>query len=131
MSSKSSKIVLVAVAVIIVLAIAVPLVIRTRKPKLPDDPVTRVAIASMTSDLRGLVLAEETTRRIRGRYVPDPESAGHMSSPGVTTPVVVLSDTGWSATVEFKTIPGIKCAVAVYNRNPLDRFAKSGQIVCQ
>lgn len=130
MSSSKSKIA-VAVIILIAIVIAVPFILRARSSKLPDDPVTRMAISTMKSDLRGLVLAEETTRRIRGRYVPDPESAGHMSSVGVTTPVVILSDTGWHATVQHKTIPGIQCAVAVYNRNPLDRFAKTGEVVCR
>ena len=130
MSSPKSKIA-VAVVVLLAITISIPFILRARTHKLPDDPVTQTAIATMKSDLRGLVLAEETTRRIRGRYVPDPESAGHMSSIGVTTPVVILSDTGWHATVEHKTIPGIKCAVAVYNRNPLDRFAKTGEVVCR
>jgi hypothetical protein len=90
-----------------------------------------MAYASMRSDLVGLIHTEQATLRMRGRYVADPEEAGHISSPGVTTPVIILSDTGWSATVQYKTIPGIRCGIGVYMRNPLSRLAKSGEIVCE
>jgi hypothetical protein len=86
---------------------------------------------SMSSDLHGLIMAEQATKQLRGRYVSDPAEAGHLSSPGVTPPVITLSDTGWSAIVESKTISGLRCAVGVYNRNPIKRFAKSGEVVCE
>jgi hypothetical protein len=111
--------------------VAIPVILLQRRAPLPDDKVSRLALAAMTSDLRGLMLAQETTKRIRGRYVVDPEMAGHISSLGVTKPVISLSDSGWAATVSHQTIPELRCAVAVYNRNPLKRFAKSGEIVCE
>lgn len=128
MSSKSKFITVVVVLAIIV---AIPVLLLQRRPKVPDDKVTRLAIAAMMSDLRGLVLAEQTTRRMEGRYTVDAALAGHLSSPGVTIPVITLADSGWSAIVRHKTVPDIQCAVAVYNRNPLKRFAKSGEIVCE
>src|SRR5215218_3158846 len=103
--SQSSSRRLIAGLVVFVIIVAIPAILLTRRPKVSSDKVTRLAIMSMTSDLRGLIMAEEATKRIRGRYVPSAEDAGHMSSPGVTPPVIVLSDTGWSATVGFKTIP--------------------------
>ena len=130
MSQSSSK-KLITIIVVLAVVVAIPVIFLSRRSRQPADQVTRVALASMSSDLRGLIMAEETTRRMRGRYVSNAEEAGHISSPGVTAPVIVLSDSGWSATVGFKTIPEIRCAVAVYNRNPLKRFAKSGEIVCE
>lgn len=129
MSQSSNKIIMMVVVFAII--VAIPAILLSRRSKLPDDPTTRVAVASMVSDLRGLIMAEQATRQIRGVYVTDPAEAGHISSPGVTPPVIVLADTGWSATVGFKTIPEIRCAVAIHNRNPLKRFAKSGEIVCE
>jgi|SRR5689334_13629543 len=122
---------IIAILAVVLVIVAIPFFLLRSRPKLPDDKVTRVAISSMKSDLQGLIAAEELTRRIRGHYEIDPASAGHLSSPGVTPPVIVLADTGWSATVGFKTIPEIRCAVGVYKRNPLKRSAKSGEIVCE
>jgi hypothetical protein len=127
--SSSKKVVTFAVALAIIVATAV--ILLSRRSRLPTDPVTKAAVSSMVGDLRGLMMAEQATRMIRGRYSADAADAGHISSPGVTAPVIVLADTGWSATVGFKTIPELKCAVAVHNRNPLKRFAKSGEIVCE
>jgi hypothetical protein len=127
--SQSNKVIAILVSFGVI--IAIPAILLNRRPKQSPDKITRLAIMAMSSDLRGLIMAEEATRRIRGRYVPSAEDAGHMSSPGVTAPVIVLSDTGWSATVQSKTIPGIRCAVGVFNRNPIKRFAKSGEIVCE
>src|SRR3954470_335565 len=130
MSQSSSK-KLIATLLVLAVVIAIPAILLTRRPKQSSDKVTRLAFMAMTSDLRGLIMAEEATRRLRGRYVPSAEDAGQISSPGVTPPVIALSDTGWSATVQYKTIPGIRCAVGVFNRNPINRFAKSGEIVCE
>ena len=128
MSSQSK---VIGAVVLFAAIVSIPAILLQRRAKLPEDRVSRLAITAMTGDLRGLILAQEATKRITGRYVVDPEVAGHLSSPGVTKPVVILSDTGWAATVSYTTIPELRCAVAVYNRNPLKRFAKSGEIVCE
>jgi len=130
MPAKSTRI--IAILILLAVIIAIPVVVLTiRRQPAPTDPVTRMAYTSMRSDLVGLINAEQATLRIRGRFLADPEAAGHISSPGVTTPVIILSDTGWSATVGYKTIPGIRCGIGVYMRNPLSRLAKSGEIVCE
>src|SRR3954462_5413 len=129
MSQSSSK-KLIAILLLIGFPIVIAVVLKSR-PKPSSDKVTRLAFMAMTSDLRGLIMAEEATRRLRGRYVPSAEDAGQISSPGVTPPVIALSDTGWSAPVQYKTIPGIRCAVGVFNRNTIKRFGKSGEIVCE
>src|SRR3954468_14073287 len=100
--SQSNK--LIAVLVVFAIIIAIPAIVLSRRPKQSPDKVTRLAVMAMTSDLRGLIMAEQATRDIRGRDVASGEDAGHISSPGVTPPVIVLSDTGWSATVQYKTI---------------------------
>jgi hypothetical protein len=122
---------LILTVIVIAVIIAIPVLLLNRRPKESQDKVTRMAYAAMRSDLAGLMTAEQTTKLLRGRYVNTPEEAGHISSPGVTPPAIIVSDTGWSATVGFKTIPGIRCGVGVYNRNPLKRLAKSGEVVCE
>ena len=119
------------IVVVLAIIVGIPVFLLNRRSKLPNDKVTRMAISAMSSDLRGLLMAEETTKQLSGRYEADAAKAGHISSPGVTPPVVVLADTGWSATVGFKTIPDIRCAVAMYKANPLKRFAKNGEVVCE
>jgi hypothetical protein len=128
MSSQSK---VIGMVVLFAAIVSIPAILLQRRAPLPNDKVSRLAITAMTGDLRGLILAQEATKRLTGRYEVDPEAAGHLSSLGVTKPVIILSDTGWSATVGYKTVPEIRCAVAVYNRNPLKRFAKSGEIVCE
>lgn len=128
--SSSKKLIAIGLALAVVI-VAVAIWLGMRRPTQSGDKVTRLAYSMMTSDLHGLILAEEATRRIRGRYVSDPEEAGHISSAGVTPPRIVLSDTGYVASVEYKTIPGVRCTVAVYARNPAKRFAKNGEVVCE
>ena len=131
MAQSSKKLIAIGLALAVVIAaVSIWFATRPGRPR-ADDPVTRLAYFTMTSDLRGLVIAEQTTRRIRGRYVPDAEDAGHMTSPGVTPPRIILTDTGFVASVGYKTIPGIRCTVAVYTRNPVNRFAKNGEVVCE
>ena len=127
----SSQTKIIGAVVVFAALVSIPAILLQRRKPPADDKVTRVAISTMRSDLQGLILAEEMTRRLRGRYEVDPASAGHISSVGVTKPVIILSDTGWAATVGHKTMPELRCAVAVHIRNPLKRSAKSGEIVCE
>src|SRR5262245_30160048 len=116
------KLITTAIALAIIVAIPVVLLNRHTMPA-PEDKNTRLAYAAMTSDLKGLMIAEQATWVSRGLYVADQEAAGHISSLGVTPPVISVSNDGWSAIVKFKTIPGIQCAVGVNKRNPLKWLA--------
>jgi hypothetical protein len=122
---------LIVFGLVLAVIVAIPAFFLARRKNPPTDRVTRIALGIMRSDLEGLMRAEVTTRQIRGRFVADAADAGQLSSPGVSPPVIVLVDTGFTAVVTYKTIPGIRCAVGVYARNPIDRFAKSGEIVCE
>ena len=125
-SSKKAAVVIIVLAVII----AVPFLTLRGRTR-PVDKATEIAFKAMTSDLHGLAMAQMITRSQRGRFLADPEQTGFLQSPGVTTPVIILADTGWSATVGYKTIPGIRCGIGVFTRNPIRRFAKSGEVVCE
>ena len=126
----TSRKLIVASAVLALVIVISAILLATRRKKPPADRETSVALMVMRSDLQGLLLAEATTHRLRGRFLNDPEAAGHLSSPGVNPPAITIVDTGFTATVTYKSIPGLRCAVGVFARNPLDRFAKSGEIVC-
>ena len=127
---KSRKLIVFSVSLAVIIAVA-SIFFATRRKPLPADRTTTVAINVMKSDLQGLVMAELATRRLRGRFVVDPEEAGHISSPGVSPPTVAVVDTGFTAVVTHKFIPGIRCAVGVFARNPIKRFAQTGEIVCE
>jgi hypothetical protein len=127
-SSKKVAIIIVVIAVII----AVPLIVlASRRTTRSADPASQIAFNAMTSDLHGLAMAQVFAKRQHGRYLADPEQLGVLQSPGVTVPTITLADTGWAATVGSKTIPGIRCAIGVYTKNPIKRFAKSGEVVCE
>lgn len=111
---------------VVVVIIAAVLTSRGRR-----DPAVERAMAFMRSDLQGLVMAENTVRRMTGSYVTDPEAAGHLSTLGVNKPLITLAGEGWSATVTHQEFPALQCAVAVGARNPLARFADDGEIVCR
>ena len=130
MSQQTSKKV-IAIVIAIVVIIGIPVAVRlANKPK-PVDDATRMAFQMMTSDLRGLAMAQAATKLQVGHYAAQAERSGYLQSPGVTMPVVTLSDTGWAAVVGYKTLPGIRCAIGVYTRNPIKRFARSGEVVCE
>ena len=124
---------LITIAIVLAIIVIVPVLLlnlRAKQPA-PADQATRLAYTAMKSDLNGLMVAEQATWLTRGRYVAGQEEAGHISSLGVSPPVISVSDDGYTAIVEFKSIPGIRCAVGVNRRNPLRWLAKSGEIVCQ
>ena len=129
-STQSSSKKLVAISLGLAILIAIPAIYLATRRK-PADRLTQLAFAVMTSDLRGLAMAQAGIKLRTGRYTTDLERAGHLSSINVTPPVITLADSGWAATVRFKTIPGIQCGIGVFTRNPLKRLARSGEVVCK
>ena len=122
----TGRLALIGAGLVVVIVAVVVLMSRRR------DPATEQALRYMRSDLRGLVMAEETTKRMAGRYAETAEGAGHISSLGIDAPVITLNkDEGWSATVTAKNFPELKCAVAMHAPNPLSRFADDGEIICR
>ena len=120
----TSGLMLLGAALLVAIAMIVMLLGRRR------DAATEQVLGYMRSDLLGLVMAEQTVRRMTGQYVDNAEVAGHMSTAGVNTPTITLDGNGWSAIVTHKQRPDLKCAVAVGTRNPLSRFADDGEVVC-
>lgn len=125
----AARLLFIGLALVAVIGIAAALIVpRAMRPSGPEADLARQV---MRSDLRGLATLEHTTRRLLGRYTSDPANAGHLSSVGVNTPIVTLVDSGYTAVVTHREIPRVTCAMGVYARNPLSRWARSGEIVCR
>jgi hypothetical protein len=96
-----------------------------------DDPRYAQARRDMVSDLRGLAMMEASLHRVTGKYTDDPTQAGQISTVGVNPPTVALADSGWAAVITHQRATGFRCGIGVYTKNPLSRWAKSGEIVCK
>lgn len=113
------------------LAVVVVVIVLMPRRSAANDPANAQARHDMVSDLRGLALLEATSRRLVGRYTDDPRQAGHLSTVGVNPPTVALVDSGWTAVITHQQATGFRCAIGVYAKNPLSRWARSGEIVCR
>jgi prepilin-type N-terminal cleavage/methylation domain-containing protein len=87
-------------------------------------------IASMRSDLRNLVSAEELFYSDSGRYAADP---AHLNvRPSANMAVSLAVGPGyWTATATHALVTdGFSCAIAVNTQNPLVESASDGQPAC-
>ncbi|HET9423916.1 MAG TPA: hypothetical protein VFO55_00985 [Gemmatimonadaceae bacterium] len=130
-SSRSSFARPVLIGLVLVGVIAVVAMLSMRRSSGSGDSFIQRAERDMISDLRGLAAMEASTRRVAGTFVVEPDRAGHLSTLGVNPPVITLVDTGYTAVVTHKGVPELRCAIGVYAKNPLSRWAKSGEIVCR
>lgn len=89
-------------------------------------------VAAMKSDLRNLVSAEEAFYSDSNGYAAagDTSRLRFRSSPGVSTPAIVVGDDGWSATVTHLQVPGFACGIAIKALNPVDAAAGNGEPAC-
>ena len=129
--SKTSPVRLIVISLALLALIVIPAFVLIPRAMRVTGPEADEARRIMTSDLRGLAVLEVSTRRFLGRFTSNPAGAGHLSSVGVNTPVVTIVDSGYTAVVTHRRVPGVTCAIAVYARNPLSRWARSGEIVCK
>ena len=96
---------LVVVAIIGVLAaIALPKLSSTRN---------RANLASIKSDLRGLVTAEENYFDDNARYAGDIADLQFRGSRGVAITIVEATASGWSATGTNAALAGVSCTIWV------------------
>jgi type IV pilus assembly protein PilA len=105
----------------ILTAIAIPRFTGTRR---------EAYIASMRSDLRNLVSAQELYHSDSLRYASD--TAGLNTRPSAGTRLVLATGPGyWTATATHAQIPsGFACAIAVNTQNPLIVTTPDGQPAC-
>jgi hypothetical protein len=86
--------------------------------------------ASVRSDLRNLVTAEEAYFADSVRYTTRLSAMHFETTPGVTIKSILLSSDGWSATATHVRWPGWVCSIYVGSGPPPTPGQKEGQPVC-
>jgi type IV pilus assembly protein PilA len=94
---------------------------------------TKAYTAAMKSDLRNLVVAEESFFADSVYYLPyiDTTKLRFRPSLSVSTPAIVVGSGYWSATVTHSQIVNFSCAIAINTANVLVSSAAEGEPVCQ
>lgn len=91
-------------------------------------------IRAMTSDLRQLVVSEETYLSDSTRYATLAQLYGwnrFVPSQGVSPPTIVLGQGSWSATVTSPEAPGVMCGIAMHRANPVHPGTEDATPVCR
>lgn len=115
--------VLIIVAIVAILvAIAIPRFAATK---------TKGYTADMKSDLRALAAAEDKFNADSSYYTRTPPPGRFRSTPGVSAPTIVTSDSGYTATVTNANLPGVTCGIGVSMKNPVDSTASDGEPACR
>lgn len=95
-----------------------------------DAPIE--VLSAMRSDLRNLVMAQEARFAEFARYADELSGTHFRSSSIVSTPTIVVTNGGYTATVTSSRAPGVLCAVASGSAtNPVNASAKSGEPECK
>jgi type II secretion system protein G len=113
------ELLIVVVIIGILAAIAIPKFANTKE---------KAYIASMKSDLRNLVTAEEAYFADSVKYTTDLGTAFAVTT-GVTGPTITLTSDGWTASVAHTTTTKT-CAIYV-GTTPLAPANKEGEPKCQ
>jgi prepilin-type N-terminal cleavage/methylation domain-containing protein len=90
-------------------------------------------VASMKSDLRNLVSAEEAYFSDSSSYATygDTAKLNYRTSPGVSSPSIVVGTGYWSATVTHSQVPSFSCGIGVKTTNPVVAEAGNGEPACR
>ncbi len=117
------ELLIVVVIIGILAAIAIPKFANTKE---------KAYVASMKSDLRNLVNAEEAYFADYTTYTGTFATTQYSASPGVTVTIAGPDGKGWSATGTH-TGTAIKCGIAlgVGHTNPVDAAAPEGEPRCK
>lgn len=94
---------------------------------------TKAYVATLKSDLRNLVTAQESYHAGNGTYYGGPvpaAGAGFTASSGVTVTLSSVTDAGWSATATHAAAPDWMCAVFVGATAPVAPATAEGLIAC-
>jgi prepilin-type N-terminal cleavage/methylation domain-containing protein len=94
---------------------------------------TKAYTAAMKSDLRNLVVAEESFFADSVYYLPyiDTTKLRFKPSLSVSTPIIALGPGYWTATVTHSQILNFSCGIAVNTVNPIVPSAGEGEPVCK
>jgi prepilin-type N-terminal cleavage/methylation domain-containing protein len=88
-------------------------------------------VASMKSDLRNLVTAEEAYFADSVKYSSDVAVLRFRPSTGVGSPSIVVGSGFWTAAVTHSMVPGKSCEIAVNTANSLVASAGDGEPACK
>lgn len=115
------ELLIVVVIIGILAAIAIPKFANTKE---------KAYVASMKSDLRNLITAEEGYFADNTTYTTDKTAVGASESAGVTVTITAASGTGWAATASH-TATSTTCAIAGGDgTNAIDATAAEGEPKC-
>jgi prepilin-type N-terminal cleavage/methylation domain-containing protein len=94
---------------------------------------TKAYTAAMKSDLRNLVVAEESFFADSVYYLPyiDTTKLRFRPSLSVSTPAIVVGRGYWSATVTHSQILGFTCGIGINTVNTVVPAASEGEPACQ
>jgi type IV pilus assembly protein PilA len=94
---------------------------------------TKAYTAAMKSDLRNLVVAEESFFADSVYYLPYIDTAKLKFKPSlsVSTPIIALGPGYWTATVTHSQILNFSCGISVNTVNPLVTNAGEGEPICK
>jgi prepilin-type N-terminal cleavage/methylation domain-containing protein len=116
------ELLIVVVIIGILAAIAIPKFANTKE---------KAYIASMKSDLRNLITAEEGYFADNTTYTTDLAAVGASQSAGVTVTITGATGLGWAATAAHNGTTQT-CAIAAGNGvNAIDATAAEGEPKCQ
>ncbi len=114
----------------VILLPATPL---TAQEAQPDSALLRAATATLRSDLRNFVTAQEVyfaDHMTYARSLHDMREI-YRPSPGVTIVLLTSSDTGHSEIAIDERVPGLVCANYVGNVQPPLGRGGEGEVVCR
>jgi prepilin-type N-terminal cleavage/methylation domain-containing protein len=89
-------------------------------------------VASMKSDLRNLVSAEEAYFADSVKYATfDTTLLKYRTSSGVNAPVIVVGPGYWAATITHSMVPNFSCGIGLNTTNPVVSSANDGEPSCK
>ena len=114
----------------VILLPATPLIAQEAQP---DSALVRAATATLRSDLRNFVTAQEVYFADHDTYAPSLHDMGEIyrPSPGVTVVLLTSSDTGHSEIAIDERVPGLVCAMYVGSAPPPLGKGREGEVVCR
>ena len=117
------ELLIVVVIIGILAAIAIPKFANTKE---------KAYVASMKSDLRNMVTAQESYFADSSKYTGTLNQLKFQSSTGVSAPAIVTGAGLWTATVTHSQLPATQpCGISINTTNPTIPTAAEGEPACK